>query len=147
MTDGVDISGVLSALSSSGDLASRLGSLLGGGDAAAKLGEALGSAELGDKLADTLKSADLSSIISALGGSRTDSEAQADGAGSVKAAGGADAAALPAILGSLGGARGMSKERRALLDAIKPFVGEKRRRAIDMLLGFDRLTAFLPGGR
>ena len=146
MTDGVDLSTVLSTFSGSGDLAERLGSLLGG-DAAAKLGEALGNEALGAKLADTLKNADLSSIVSALGGSSgSPSSGDADG-GSAKVAAEQAAPALPAIFGSLGGARAMSKERRGLLAALKPFVGERRRRAIDMLLGFDRLTAFLPGGK
>ena len=143
MTDGVDLSTLLSALSGSGDVASRLGALLGGGDAAAKLGDALGNADLGAKLADTLKDADLSSIVSLLGG------AAGSGGDAERSSGasGEDAAALPAIFGSLGGGRKMSKERRDLRAALKPFVSERRRRAIDMLLGFDRLTAFLPGGR
>ena len=152
MSDGADLSTVLSALSDSGDLADRLGAILSGGEAASKLSEALGNEALGARLADMLKNADLSSILSLLGTaagtpnekSKSDEEAGNEDQSAI----GAEAvSALPSIFGSLGKGRGMSKERRALLGSLKPFVSEKRRRAIDMLLGFDKLTAFLPGGK
>lgn len=165
MTDPTNIAGLISALSGGGDLSSMLTKALSSGDVASKLSDALGDAALGEKLADTLKNTDLSSVISALGGGGPSSGApsqaavqnlpQGDADDAVEASAtqsrqGADDAvsALPAILGSLGGAdKERSSERRALLSALRPFVGERRQKAIDMLLGFEKLTAFLPGGK
>ena len=147
MTDGVDIAGLISALSGSGDLAGRLSSVLSDGDAASKLSDALGNEELAEKLAGVLRNADTSSIVSPLGGSdKTSGENGAKTQTDEKTTGNETAAALPAIFGSLGGRRGMTKERRELFNALKPFVSERRRRAIDMLIGIERLTALFPGG-
>lgn len=171
MTDGTNIAGLLSALSGGADLSSLLAKVLSDGNAASKLTDSLGDAGLGEKLADMLKNTDLSSVISALGvtggassgtsegASRSAAQedgvqasADASGEGGEKPASQSSTAdavqALPAIIGSLGGAdKERSSERRALLSALRPFVGERRRRAIDMLLGFEKLTAFLPGGK
>ena len=53
MTDGMDLSALISALGGGGDLAAKLSSALGGEGASA--------------LPDALKNADLSSILSSLG--------------------------------------------------------------------------------
>lgn len=172
MTDPTNIAGLISSLSGGADLSSLLTKALSGGDVASKLSDTLGDASLGEKLAETLKNTDLSAVISALGGSgapggggQDDSAPNPDSAGpagngddgtaaaSAKPEGSQPdpaqtVAALPSILGSLGGAdKARSSERRALLKALRPFVGERRQRAIDMLLGFEKLTAFLPGGK
>lgn len=174
MTDPTNIAGLISSLSGGADLSSLLTKALSGTDVASKLSDTLGDAALGEKLAETLKNTDLSAVISALGGAASSDAVSASG-GSGAAGGGDEApgqnpssdtsgtdgavpasaqpgkaetvAALPSILGSLGGAdKARSSERRALLAALRPFVGERRQRAIDMLLGFEKLTAILPGG-
>ena len=56
---------------------------------------------------------------------------------------GMDLSALISALG--GGGDERSKQRRALLSAIRPFVSDRRKRAIDALVGIEKLTAVLPG--
>ena len=126
MTDGIDLSGILSALGGEGgDLATRLSSALGGegGDLASKLSSVLGA---GGAPAQNEKSA-----------------ASANGAGAFGAESGG---VLPSVVAALtrGGDR-RSAERRALLSAIRPFVSARRQRAIDALVGIEKLTAVLPG--
>lgn len=177
MTDPTNIAGLISSLSGGADLSSLLTKALSTGDVASKLSDTLGDGALGEKLAETLKNTDLSAVISALGGGTGGTNGTNNAAGDGVAAssaqnpssGGTDGAdgsrgesdsapsqsdsaqtvaALPSILGSLAGAdKERSAERRALLSALRPFVGERRQRAIDMLLGFEKLTAFLPGGK
>ena len=165
MTDGIDVSGIIKmlgdgdlasklsgALGGDGDLASKLSGALGDGDLASKLSGALGGdgdlasklsgalggdGDLAKKLGDALKHAGLSSLLSA----------PADGEGEKKSESAAGkASALPSVIASL--ARGgdeRSAQRRALLTAIRPFVSDRRKRAIDALVGIEKLTAVFPG--
>ena len=138
MTDGMDLSALISALGGGGDLAAKLSSALGGEGASA--------------LPDALKNADLSSILSSLGAIPPDGAASlpvaaqngsADGESGV---GSGIASALPSVVAALTrGGDERSKQRRALLSAIRPFVSDRRKRAIDALVGIEKLTAVLPG--
>ena len=171
MTDGIDLAGILSMvgdgdlaaklssalgggngdlaakLSSAlgdGDLAAKLSSALGDGDLAPKLSSALGDVDLAAKLGAALKNADLSALLGASG-------ASGDGAKDANAVGVAPpssqiGAALPSVVAALTrGGDERSAERRALLAAIRPFVSDRRKRAIDTLVGIEKLTAVLPG--
>lgn len=150
MTDGLDLSGIISALGGEGgDLASKLSSALGGegGDLASKLSSALGGgdSDLASKLPEALKNLDLAGLLSSVKSAQSDGQSAA---GEGEAAKGSDSlgAALPSVVAALSrGGDERSKQRRALLSAIRPFVSEKRKRAIDALVGFEKLTAVLPG--
>ena len=159
MTDTPDIMGMLSALAGGGAKQPEAGG------AAGSLAKALGDdPALAGHLAETLKNVDLSAIISALGGSGgAASGTSASGAaanGGETASGGASPnggaspsgaagglfSALPSVLGSLSGKGDpRSAERRALYAAIRPFVSDRRKKAIDAIVGFEKLTAALPG--
>ena len=123
MTDGIDLSGIISAL---GD---------GGGDLASKLSSALGDGggDLASKLSSALKA----------GGAPEDSGSSSAGKSASPSSGGVD---LPSVVAALTrGGDERSAQRRALLSAIRPFVSDRRKRAIDALVGIERLTAVLPG--
>ena len=144
MTDGIDLSALISDLGGGGDLASKLSTALGGDGASA--------------LPDALKNADLSALLSSLGAASGTVQADADGGstGSASADGSARdanneggaglAPSLPSVVAALTrGGDERSKQRRALLSAIRPFVSDRRKSAIDALVGIEKLTAVLPG--
>ena len=155
MSDGIDISSALSALSG-GDAAAKLSSLLGDGDLSSKLSDVLNDGDfssklsgilkdgdLSSKLAGMLNGADLSSLLSSLSPPSSGDGANSESKGS-KATGAA--AALPSIVASLAnGGDARSAQRRALLSALRPFVSDRRKKAIDALVGIEKLTAVLPG--
>ena len=153
MTDGIDLSALISALGGgSGDLAAKLSSALGGdgvskltdalsgGDAASKLTDALGSGDLSTKLTDALTGAGLASLLFPSGADAPNGDDER--AKSSPQSG----SALPSVVAALTrGGDERSKQRRELLTAIRPFVSERRKRAIDALVGIEKLTAVLPG--
>lgn len=118
MSEQTNLSDVISALSANTDLSSILSGVLSGQDQKTEGGDAI------------------SKLTSILGADKT-------GPSKENAA-----AALPSILGALSGSSGGKKsEYRALLLALKPFLGERRKRVIDILVSMEKLGIALPGGR
>lgn len=135
MSGETDLSGAIAALtggSSGGDISEKLSSVLGG--------------DIAKTLPELMKNVDLSALLSALGQNTESDKKAAEDGGTKSGSGGDAAAALPTILASLSkGGDERSSQRRALLTALRPFVSDKRKKAIDALVGMEKLTAILPG--